>query len=83
MVTVSEVMTDEPLTVEVDTELPRVLHHMNEARARRIPVVDADDRLAGILTLDDLIVHLAGESAHVSAQLDNLAGVIRMASPRS
>lgn len=79
--TASDVMTVDPLVAEADDRLPRVLHHMNEARARRIPVVDDDGSLVGILALDDVVVHLAGESTHVSAQLDTVAGVIRAGSP--
>lgn len=81
-ITATEVMTTEPLTVTTEDELPRVLHHMTDAHARRIPVVDPEGRLAGILTLDDVIIHLAGESTHVSAQLDNVAGIIRSESPK-
>ena len=79
----ADVMTADPLTVNETDELPRVLHHMTEARARRIPVVDDEGHVAGILTLDDVVIHLAGESTHVSAQLDNVAGVIRSESPSS
>lgn len=80
-ITAADLMTAGPLTVDEDAELPRVLHHMTDAHARRIPVVDEEGRVSGILTLDDVVVHLAGESTHVSAQLDNLAGVIRSESP--
>ena len=80
-ITAADVMTAEPLVVGMDDQLPRVLHHMDEAHARRIPVVDGEGALAGILALDDVVVHLAGESAHVSAQLDNVASVIRSESP--
>ena len=78
--TAEDVMTADPLFVDSDDELPRVLHHMTKAHARRIPVID-DGSLTGILALDDVVTHLAGESAHVSAQLDNVAGVIRSESP--
>ncbi|MFC4989321.1 hypothetical protein [Saliphagus infecundisoli] len=43
---------------------------MDEAHAKRIPVVNEDGTLAGIIALDNMVVHLAGEGAHVSAQLD-------------
>ena len=79
--TAADVMTSAPLVVAVGDELPRVLHHMNEAGARRVPVVDDDGAVAGIVTLDDVVIHLAGESTHVSAQLDDVAGVIRSESP--
>lgn len=78
-----DVMTAAPTTVEASAELPRVLHHMTDAGARRLPVVDADERLVGMLALDDVVVHLAGESAHLAAQLDSVAGVIRGAAPES
>lgn len=71
-----DVMTPDPLTVPADAEVPRVLRRMNEAGARHVPVVEGE-RVVGMITLDDLIRHVAGESAHVSAQMDNLAGIIR------
>lgn len=81
-ITAADVMTTDPLVVDTDDELPRVLHHMDEAHARRIPVVDDEGALVGILALDDVMVHLAGESTHVSAQLDNVASVIRSEFPK-
>ncbi|WP_275575425.1 CBS domain-containing protein [Halolamina pelagica] len=41
---------------------------------RRLPVVDADDTVAGIVTLDDLVVMLSDE-------LDSLSDVIEAESP--
>lgn len=75
-VTAEDVMTPDPLTVPMDAAVPRVLRMMNEAGARYVPVVE-DDAVVGVITLDDLIRHVAGESAHVSAQIDNLTGIIR------
>ncbi|MFC4989295.1 CBS domain-containing protein [Saliphagus infecundisoli] len=75
-------MTADPLVVQTDDKLPRVLHHMDKAHARRIPVVNEDGTLAGIIALDDVMVHLGGESAHVSAQIDNVASVIHSESPQ-
>ncbi|MDS0478102.1 hypothetical protein NDO75_24360 [Natrinema sp. 1APR25-10V2] len=39
-------------------------------------MVDDDGTLVGILALDDVVVHLAGKSTHVSAQLNNFASII-------
>ena len=75
-----DVMTADPLTVEPDVEIPRVLRQMNDAVARRIPVVD-EGTVVGILTFDDLVVQLAGETKHCAAKLDSLAGVVRAESP--
>lgn len=71
-----DLMTPDPLTVTVGEEVPRVLRRMNEAAARHVPVVDGG-AVVGVVTLDDLVRRVAGESAHVAAQLDNLAGVVR------
>lgn len=78
----ADVMTSDPFTVSVDAEIPRVLRQMNEAGARHVPVVE-DERVVGMITLDDLITHVAGESAHVAAQMDNVAGIIRAESTHS
>lgn len=80
--TAQDVMTTDPLSVEADAKIQRVLRTMNDTYVRRIPVVD-DDRVVGIITFDDLVLHLAGECTHVSAQLDSLAEVIRAESPSS
>ncbi|MFC7130491.1 CBS domain-containing protein [Haloferax chudinovii] len=78
--TAGDVMTKDPLTVESQAHVPRLLHHMNQASVRRVPVVD-EGSVVGIITFDDLVVHLAGESAHVAAQLESLADVVHADSP--
>lgn len=66
-------MTEDPVTVDVDTGIFELCTTMCEEGVRRIPVVDDGD-LAGIVTLDDLHVLLTGE-------LWELAGVIEAESP--
>jgi len=78
--TAEDVMTTDPQSVAADAKIQRVLRAMNDAQARRIPVVD-DDRVVGIVAFDDLVLHLAGECTHVSAQLDSLAEVVHAESP--
>jgi CBS domain-containing protein len=78
--TAGDLMTEAPLTIDSQARVPRLLHHMNQMNARRIPVVEDGD-VTGIITVDDLIVHLAGESEHVAAQLKSLADVIHAESP--
>ncbi|WP_254533348.1 CBS domain-containing protein [Natrinema gelatinilyticum] len=80
--TAGDVMSEDPLTIESQARVPRLLHHMNQASVRRVPVVD-DGKVVGIITFDDLVVHLAGESAHVAAQLESLADVVHAESPAS
>ncbi|WP_231184274.1 CBS domain-containing protein [Haladaptatus sp. DYF46] len=74
------VMTTDPLTVSPDDELPAVLERMRDAIARRIPVVEDGD-VVGIVALDDVIVHIAGESERVSAELRSITDVIEREGP--
>lgn len=73
-VTAADVMTETPVTLEAGAGVFEATATMREQSVRRMPVVDADGAVAGILTLDDLVVLL-------SAELDNLAGVVEAESP--
>ncbi|MFB6159756.1 MAG: CBS domain-containing protein [Haloferacaceae archaeon] len=73
-VTAAEIMTGTPVTVALDDGLFEAIDRLHEHSVRRLPVVDADGDVAGIVTLDDLLVMLAGE-------LGDLAGVIEAESP--
>ncbi|MFB6089676.1 MAG: CBS domain-containing protein [Halobellus sp.] len=72
--TAERMMTADPVTIEADSGLFNLFGALCEEGVRRMPVVEEDGSLAGIVTLDDLTVLLAGE-------LDNLAGVIESESP--
>jgi CBS domain-containing protein len=51
------------VTVDEQTEITAVLSAMKENGVRRMPVIDADGALAGILTYDDLLEWMAEELA--------------------
>jgi len=57
--TVSDVMTQEFIYVRSDTKLTRVLQLMVEHRIRSLPVIDGDNRLAGIIAREDVLKALA------------------------
>lgn len=57
--TVGDVMTSEFIYVRPDTKLTRVLQLMVEHRIRSIPVIDNDQRLAGIIAREDILRALA------------------------
>lgn len=78
--TAGDLMTTDPVTVDQDMEFPKVLREMEDAGVRRIPVTDDGD-VTGIVTLDDCLTRIAGESEQVSAKLDALAAVVREESP--
>jgi signal-transduction protein with cAMP-binding, CBS, and nucleotidyltransferase domain len=73
-VTAEDVMTRDPVTVEMGAGVFEVTRAMRDATARRMPVVEGGD-LAGIVTLDDVVSLLVRE-------FDNLAEVVEAESPR-
>lgn len=51
---VTEVMTKEVLYCYEDEDLEEVSHNMGDVKVRRMPVVNRDKRLVGIVSLGDL-----------------------------
>ena len=60
---VREVMTKEVLCCSEDQELDHIAARMAEARVRRVPVVDQEQRLVGILSLGDVALKHDPETA--------------------
>jgi CBS domain-containing protein len=67
--TAADVMTPDPVTITIDAGLLDVTRLMREHGVRRVPVVDDNDKLVGIITLDDVMSLLTRE-------LDDLGDVI-------
>ena len=63
---VKDWMTPDPITVEPDTTLPAAYHLMKLNQIRRLPVVDSQGRLVGIVTLGDIREARPKESATLS-----------------
>jgi CBS domain-containing protein len=59
--TVGEVMTSHPVTTTPDQPLATAARLMHEHRIHRLPVVDADQRVVGILTRGDIVRAMADE----------------------
>jgi CBS domain-containing protein len=67
--TVAEVMTRDPKTVAEETAIEMALSLMRSGAFRRLPVVDQDDRLVGLVTLDDVLLLLCEEFAAIGGLL--------------
>ena len=66
---VADVMTGNPHTCRVDETVAETLRRMREFEVRRLPVVDAAGRLAGAISVDDLV----GAAQHVRAGTDRVS----------
>ena len=58
---VSDVMSDDLVTAREHESIEAALKKMEEHGVRRLPIVDADGMLVGILTLDDILQYLTGQ----------------------
>ena len=70
-ITIGEVMSTELLTVNQDNGIEHALREMRRAGVRRAPVVDSSGELVGVLSIDDVVDHLA-------VQLGHIADIIRL-----
>jgi CBS domain-containing protein len=61
---VRELMSNDIICAREDDDVDDVATKMSEAQVRRLPVIDDDNRLCGIVSLGDLARETSDESAH-------------------
>lgn len=54
---VEEIMSNDLITIKKDTAVHEAARLMAEHQIRRLPVIDNDDKLVGIVSLGDFAVH--------------------------
>lgn len=60
--TVKDIMTDEVLYCFDDTEVEALAKNMGEKQVRRMPVVNKDKQLVGVISLGDIAPHLEADA---------------------
>lgn len=73
--TAEEFLSGTLVTGTTDMSVFDGLRQLEEAGVRRLPIVDDDGKLAGIITLDDILVLLGTE-------LGNVTSIVKTQSPR-
>lgn|SRR5690349_14210383 len=61
---VRDLMTDGIVCAKVDEDVDAVAQKMSDAQVRRLPVVDEQQKLCGIVSLGDLARETESEAAH-------------------
>lgn len=56
-IAVGQVASEEVVSCKPEDDIRTALEYMAEAKVRRLPVVDAQGTLQGILSLDDVVLH--------------------------
>lgn len=66
-VLVSDVMSPEPTIAHVEDSLDRTLFALREQGVRRLPIVNEQGRVVGLVSLDDVLVLLSAELGQTAA----------------
>ncbi len=72
---VEEAMTDEVITADADVDARDALELMYEHKIERVPIVDADDRLVGLVTMQGILARREHEDAARDEEGHLLVGV--------
>lgn len=64
---VREVMTPKPAYMHIDRTLHQLTTLMHNRHVRRVPIVDAEEKVVGLVTLDDLLMLLSAEFSDLRA----------------
>lgn len=62
---VQEIMTSHPIRIRDNASIHGAVALMRSGEFRRLPVVDANDRLVGLISLDDILMHWCDEFADI------------------
>ena len=65
---VSELMSDGIICAREDDDVQEAARRMSEEQVRRLPVLDADDKLCGIVSLGDLTRETRSEAAQIALE---------------
>ena len=66
---IRDIMTSPAVTISKDRDIIDVTRLMSERGIRRFPVVDANGKIIGVITLDDVLVFLGQEMQNIAAAL--------------
>lgn len=71
---VSDIMTKEVVTIWDDQGVFNASQYMRGRKLRRLPIIDRDENVVGMLTADDLFAMLAREFLNVAESLEPALG---------
>ncbi|MCL5062955.1 MAG: CBS domain-containing protein [Nitrospirae bacterium] len=71
---IRDIMTSPAVTISEDRDIIDVTRLMSERGIRRFPVVDANGKIIGVITLDDVLVFLGQEMQNIANALKTELG---------
>ncbi len=76
---VREIMTANPACIKVDKTLHELTTLMRQHHVRRVPIVDGDEKVMGMVTLDDIVMLLGEEMSDLGQGISG--AVVRPETP--
>jgi CBS domain-containing protein len=77
-VSVEEVMTGEVFSVHPDDDIQQALQTMQEHKVRRLPVINPEGELEGILSMNDVVLHEnSNDGAHAEIEYADIVNTFR------
>jgi CBS domain-containing protein len=70
-ITVGEIQPAKLFTCRADDDIHTALGILAEQKIRRLPVVDTESKLQGLLSLDDIVLHASTSAAGQVPELSN------------
>lgn len=74
-ISVGEALSGHPVSVGTDDAIATALERMREHRIRRMPVVDGEGHLRGVLSMNDLVLYAGAGAADPQAVVETLRGI--------
>ncbi len=71
---IRDIMTSPAVTISEDKDIVDVTRLMSSHKIRRFPVVDANGKIIGVITLDDVLVFLGQEMQNIATALKTELG---------
>jgi len=67
---IDDAMTEDPTTVSEEAHVYEVIRTLADDGIRRVPVVDDDGALRGVVSIDDFVVLVAAEMNQLSEVIE-------------
>ncbi|NIG54281.1 CBS domain-containing protein [Chitinophaga sp. Cy-1792] len=67
---ISEIMTENPITVTPDNSIEDCMVMMTEKHIRHLPVVDNQHQLIGLISIGDVVKYIIDDQKHIISSLE-------------
>ncbi|MBV8550584.1 MAG: CBS domain-containing protein [Acidobacteriaceae bacterium] len=68
---VHEIMSSNPRTISCDTSVDEAMRIMTDSRFRHLPVIDSEGRIAGVLSIGDVVNWIVSSQDEAIAHLEH------------